>query len=247
VSYGRGSYTTDSLPPDEKSLNISELEASESMLGDEISFEQRSFHSDENLDLPELVDDSYMISSEASKDLHTEHGRDSITDHSDYADSRISHQEHRESELSEYGCDIDQSFIPSNYTRPDLNLDLGLLNQESDDLTASGNDEKTVLERLDTVPPMVQRHTFEPNIEGDSLFTQEEPLPVVGGHSLVEFEELEAVVHTHLDDPAMDNLDLIGAYLQGLEEQEADEDSGNNSDGNLRYSSHDPDQLSQEG
>ena len=237
------------------------------MLGEEISFEQRSFHSDENLDLPELVDESYMVSSVASRDLHTEHGRDSITDYSeasrdlhaerdysDYSDSRISHQGQHDYKQTSYHRDDyrdytdtgdyrhdDRSYLPDDYTRPELNLDLGLLRQKSDDLSGSGNDEKTVLERLDTVGPLLQReHSHEPKIEGDSLFTQDEPLPVTGGHSLVEFEELEAVVQTHLDQP--DNLDLIGAYLQGLESQEAEEDSGNNSEEELPYSPEQGDQ-----
>ena len=60
----------DSFPLDEKSINISELEASESGPGDEYSpFDGQSMGSDDGLDLPELNDESYqnMTSEQSSR------------------------------------------------------------------------------------------------------------------------------------------------------------------------------------
>lgn len=236
--YGHGSNTTDSLLPDEKSLNISELEASESMLGDEISFEQRSFHSDENLDLPELVDESYFIDSESSRGVHTEYGRDSVTDHSEIGDSKISYHDSRD-----YDDEPDDlsTRLPPEYMRPDLNLDLELLNRDSDWVTSANGNAR--MEHQDNMPATGMRRSYEPKIEGESLFTQEEPTSVFGGQSLVEFEELEAEVQTHLGDAPMDNLDLIGAYLHGLTQQDAEDDDEDGNDGNNSDEYHNQDNL----
>lgn len=70
-----------------------------------------------------------------------------------------------------------------------------------------------------------------PKVVGDSIFTQEEEQVVHSFHqqrSLMEFERLEAALDFDgKSEKSADQMDLIGAYLQGLQEQEeTEEDMG---------------------
>ena len=177
-----------SLPADEKSLNISELEASESVAGEYSPYDAQSLGSGANYDFPELHDESYLVDSETSK-----------------PDSRPGR-------------------LGSASTRSRRESDLSHIKDEDYRSESSDDDGRYFEGERDNLPSRSPRTNLPPGL-GESIFSQETPVKLLPHQqlSLVEFEQLEAAVQG--GDGEIDHNDLIGAYLQGLKEQdEADEE-----------------------
>ncbi len=198
-------FREDSFPLEERSLNISELEASDSC-----SFDQASLGSSGHLDLPELNVDSdnatdHQVAADFDKDdgygeqflqstgnVSSEFGQSTGFNYSS-THERSHDQEH-----------LDDGFREDRYTnRPH--------DEHSDSLAGylfkQRDEGKDLLQELPQI--------------GDSIFTQDDVQHQ--GQSLVEFEQLE----TAMASGDVDNMDLIGAYLQGLQDQEDDEELQN--------------------
>lgn len=241
----RGRYRESPAPLDDKSVNISEFEASESGQGD-YSFDARSVGSNEELDLPELNDDgSYAFSSQSRQSLN-----DSDEDFRNQSHARRfrKRQTYDVSSTSTDHSDVEDRGRRRRYrptqektSRP---VDVSLYNQDSaayllasyDDTAEATRREAEAREReleeaehrdvvddLQRVPEKEQTYGAKgrPQVYGDSLFTQEDGDVKYkpNQNSLVEFEQLEAAMSD-----GSDHVDLIGAYLQSLTDQDEYDD-----------------------
>ena len=202
--YGDPRDTEESLPGDQKSLNISEFEASESAAGEDFSFEDHSFGSNENLDLPELNDESYLIDTGSSRPDGDDGRHLSEVDTDDL-------QGHSGAGTDQEG----QSDAERNNDDNSIGYMLGSAQSKPShgDRGARGRNSRLLdLHGLRGVRP-----GDLPAVMGESIFTQGEeatfdPRAIHQGQSLIEFEQLEAQLND--SDASGDNMDLIGAYLQ---------------------------------
>lgn len=204
-----GDFNADgSFVLDDKSINISELEASESGQGDEYSpFDGRSDVYDSNgLDLPELVDDSYqnMTTSERSAaDSRKDSKATSILTDDPFDDdadqvARGGHSD--DSDISDMEDGAGSAPVPYSSASIEYLLGSGATSPVRRATPHSEVDDE--LREL----PVSSRVERPPPVTGDSIFTQDDPPQIGNRHSLIEFERLEAAVE--------DEQDLIGAYLK---------------------------------
>ena len=187
--YTEEDYIVDAYAAAEKSLNISELEASGSL-----SFDQGSLASD--LEFPELNYGSDIATDDQVPDIDSD-GDPTVRGHlwrGEYSGKR-ERGVRRRSDGSRARRTIKKGG-PTVLSEASI----GYLLEPAGGGSTEGK-------------PLPQVH------EGESLFTQDEVLPVQ--HSLLEFEQLEEVCDSELTD---EEGDLIGSYLQGLQEQEDTED-----------------------
>ena len=255
-----GAYHNDSYIV-EKSLNISDLEASASIAGG-YAFDEASLDSNDEVNLPEL-NSRFLASSEDRtnsdadvgdlNDFTDFEGNDSRestgfflnTGHGDgpsftktkelsYTSGAELHSQPRDrlyshSDSHEYDHDsrYSQQSMPHRYSQE---APRGRSSQSmAEYLLSGGGDSYYNSDHLEEMRDKVGQLYSRPGVVGDSLFTQEdqEVLPYHNRHSLLEFEQLEAALHGHHEaesDHSGEHMDLIGAYLQGLQNQEDEEE-----------------------
>ena len=270
VAGGFEGYREDSYPVEERSLNISDLEASDSRSGGTSPFDRRSLDSSIDLDYDEDLNirrprrrhrfssgDDYLPSDapktnkavRESKVTGSQHGADFNFNRLHEHSKDLRNFDHSSSSLFQSG-----EFTPSRdrsrdegYNHDDRYHDNHSGNQSNSkdyllqDRKRERQEDEVERDSLDEVDPVTGVSEGEDSVfhrsvaskgrslPGESIFTQDEVVPDGGGHSLLEFEQLEAAVV----DP--DGEDLIGAYLKDLSNRndEDDDDTAHTDDNDV--------------
>ena len=254
-------YREDSYPVEERSLNISDLEATDSRSGGTSPFDRRSLDSSIDLDFDEDLNlrrprrrhrfssgDDYSPSDEPrtnktvrehkvkgskhdadfnfnrlhehSKDLRNfDHSSNSLFQSEDFTESR--------NRARDEGYNHDDRYHDNHSGNQSSSIDYLL-----EDRKRGREEDEVERDSLDEADPATGVSEGEDSVfhwsvyskgrslAGESIFTQDEVVPDGGGHSLLEFEQLEAAVV----DP--DGEDLIGAYLKDLNNRNDEDEYG---------------------
>ena len=250
---GFDGYREDSYPVEERSLNISDLEASDSRSGALSPVDQRSLDSSIDLDFDDDLNirrprrrhrfssgDDYISTDRPRSKTKYRSGEED----GDFDFDRLHEQSSDLRTLAGDRSNLFQSgeFTPSHEKSHDRPRDNDYYHDNDPTSDNQGNsidyllqdknkerEEDVERDSLDEMDPMFRVSEGEDSVfqrsvsskghsmAAESIFTQDDAAVEPGGHSLIEFEQLEAAM------VAPDGDDLIGAYLQNLTDRDGED------------------------